>query len=88
MHWGCATAGEIGEACNVAKKLGRYQIGNERANKPGENQQNLLIKLSDEIADGVIYADLWLASQGQDLGDAIVRVFNRKSDELGVDIKL
>lgn len=27
MQWGCATAGEVGEACNVAKKLGRIRQG-------------------------------------------------------------
>lgn len=27
MQWGCATAGEVGEACNVAKKLGRVRQG-------------------------------------------------------------
>lgn len=25
MQWGCATAGEVGEACNIAKKLGRVR---------------------------------------------------------------
>lgn len=88
MQWGCATSGEIGEACNIAKKLGRYDIGNQRVNKSGETERALLLSLADEVADGVIYADLWLASQGLDLGSAIITKFNRTSASIGADIFL
>lgn len=83
-EWGNATAGECGEACNVAKKLIRIRDGMQIHNK-GATLETLQAALADEIADMVIYADLWAASQGIDLGKAIIKKFNEKSEELGTE---
>lgn len=86
MQWGCATGGEIGEAQNIAKKLGRYKIGNEHMNKAGEYPPVLITRMTDEIADGIVYADLWLASAGFTMEEVVRRVFNQKSLEMGSNI--
>lgn len=58
--WLTATAGEIGEACNVVKKLNRVRDG-----LPGNTRSSgeLLLDLALELADAVLYLDLLCASQ-------------------------
>lgn len=87
LEWGGACAGEIGEACNKAKKLKRFDTG-IKGNKPGENQKALLDAMGKEIADGVVYAFLWFAAAGLDPAEYVKKVFNDKSDEIGSDIKI
>lgn len=100
-EWGNATNGEMGEAIgvylslltvrdfgnagNIAKKLLRF-----RDNVKGNlfTADDYRKHLAEEIAGAVIYADLWSASQGINLGEAIKHEFNKKSDELGSPIKL
>jgi NTP pyrophosphatase (non-canonical NTP hydrolase) len=84
-EWGNATAGECGEACNVAKKILRFR-DNVAGNK--KSKAELEAELGNEIADILIYADLWAASQGIDLEKAVVETFNKKSDEIGSEFKL
>jgi len=83
--WFTAMLGEFGEAANVAKKLNRFRDG-IRGNK--ETKEQLQEQLEDELADVFIYLDLLAQRSGFDLSDAVVRVFNRKSDSLGCQIKL
>jgi len=83
--WMVATLGELGEAANIAKKLNRFRDG-IRGNKEGP--QELAEKLQDEIGDTLVYLDLLAASQGFTLEEAVIRVFNRKSEELGSQYKL
>lgn len=73
--WACAAAGEIGEACNLVKKLRR-----------GETVPANWI--ADELADAVIYADLLCTRLGMSLEEAIVRKFNAVSDRRGSAVKL
>jgi len=87
LEWGGACAGEIGEACNKAKKLKRFDTG-IKGNKPGENQKALLDAMGKEIADAVVYAFLWFAAAGLDPAEYVRKVFNDKSDEIGSDIKI
>lgn len=102
-EWGNATAGEggeaigaylalltvskMGEANNLAKKLLRFRdkVG---GNLPGKSEEDYRQELGKEIADMVIYADLWAASQGIDLGKSVREAFNNKSDQLDCAIKL
>ena len=53
--WMTATAGELGEAANIIKKLNRYRDG-----IPGnsESEEELRSKLADELADVAIALDL------------------------------
>ena len=72
--WGCALAGEVGELCNLIKKVRR-------------NQNIRVSHLAQELADVVIYADLLAAKLGIDLGEAVRLTFNNKSDELNLPVK-
>src|SRR5882757_2944807 len=76
--WATAVAGEVGEACNIIKKLNRIRDG-VRGNKASDGE--LSDKLADEIADAVIYLDLLAARAGIDLGAAVVAKFNRTSEQ-------
>lgn len=84
-EWGAATGGELGEALNIAKKLIRIRDG-VPGNKESEAELNKM--LADELADVAIYLDLWAASQGIDLEQAIISKFNKTSDKIGSTIKL
>lgn len=86
-EWGNATAGEVGEACNVAKKMLRWDhnIRTELASKSRDEYKK---DLAMEIADTLIYLDLWAASEGISLEDAVRTAFNNKSKEIGSDITI
>lgn len=81
--WGMATAGELGEACNAAKKLKRIEDGLS-GNKPGETKEYLQQNLADELGDTVIYLDLWAKHHGIDLGKAVRDKFNATSKRIGM----
>lgn len=83
--WGVATAGELGEALNVVKKLNRVRDG-LRGNDVDE--EALRAQLGDEIADTAIYLDLLAERAGIDLADAIARKFNRTSEKNGFPERL
>lgn len=74
-------AGEVGEACNVGKKLERERLGiaGSRAN-PRD--------LADELADVVICADLVAMREGIDLNQAVIRKFNATSEKVGLKTRL
>lgn len=73
--WGCAMAGEVGEACNLIKKHRRGEDIN-------------LDDIAEEVADVVIYADLLLARMNRDLGEAVRAKFNKVSERRRSAIKL
>lgn len=83
--WLTATAGELGEAANIIKKLNRVRDG-----IPGNKQSadELRAALSDELADTFIYLDLLAQSQGVNLGEAVRRKFDAKSAEMGYPLRL
>lgn len=83
--WGVATAGEMGEALNVIKKLNRERDG-IAGNTLSEEQ--LRHELADEIADVAIYLDIMAASEGIDLAAAIASKFNRTSIKVGFPERL
>lgn len=70
-------AGEIGEACNVIKKLERERLGlvGSRAT---------IDDLAEELSDGVICIDLIAMDLGIDLGRAIASKFNATSQKRGL----
>lgn len=70
-------AGEVGEACNIIKKLERERIGirGSRATKE---------QLAEELADVVICADLIAMHEGIDLDPAVQAKFNATSEKLGL----
>lgn len=85
--WGVAMAGEMGEACNVIKKLRRLDDADKHLDTP-ELRAELSQKILDELADTVIYADLLATRLGLRLEDGIVRKFNEVSKRRNVDIYL
>ena len=80
VQWTNAMAGEVGEACNIAKKIDRGDFDG----LPNEAKQ----LLAEELADVVCYADLAATRMGIDLGEAVRRKFNAVSDRINSDIKL
>lgn len=87
MEWGAACAGEVGEGINAAKKLRRVR-DSEQYKKTLPTTDVTEQDVADEIADTVIYADLWAANMGIDLGAAVASKFNRTSDKVSSDVKL
>lgn len=74
-------AGECGEACNVAKKLARHEMGWVGGDKD-------VSKLADELADVVICADLAAQRAGIDLAAAVRQKFNATSEKHGFPERL
>ena len=74
-------AGEVGEACNVIKKLERERMGirGSRSN---------LSDLAAELADVVICADLIAMQAGIDLDAAVSAKFNATSEKVGLQTRL
>lgn len=72
-------AGEVGEACNIIKKLARERLGLKGSRATKE-------QLADELADIVICTDLIAMDMGIDLDKAVREKFNRTSEKLGLSI--
>lgn len=87
MFFAVATGGECGEALNVQKKLRRQEL-NAAGPTNIKPSRATLNDLADEMADTVIYMDLWAEKVGVDLWEAIVHKFNKKSDEMGFSVRL
>jgi NTP pyrophosphatase (non-canonical NTP hydrolase) len=84
--WATALAGEVGEACNVIKKLRRSEL-------PGPQQINpdvaiLREQLKDEVADILSYLDLLSTAAGFRLEDALIRKWNVVSERVGSSRRL
>jgi len=74
-------AGEVGEACNVLKKLERERLGIRGSRASLEDA-------ADELADVVICVDLIAMSLGLDLADVVQRKFNTTSEKYGLKTRL
>jgi NTP pyrophosphatase (non-canonical NTP hydrolase) len=74
-EWSNAMAGEVGEVCNLTKKMLRNEVINTE-------------EIAKEIADVIIYADLLAARLGIDLEEAIIEKFNEVSKRRKSDIFL
>lgn len=84
--WMVAAVGEIGEAANKIKKRNRMK---HPSTQFGSKQGDITIDdVMDEMADCVIYLDLLATKMNRRLEDAIVRVFNKKSEEIESKIVL
>ena len=79
--WATATAGELGEACNLITKLHRAQdgiIGNR-----GRTEADLKEQLREELADTLTYLFLLADEAGIDLETEVRKKFNKVSQEHG-----
>lgn len=84
--WANAAAGEMGEACNVVKKLRRIDVG--QPGKLDPNLDELIGHLAAEIADTVTYLDLLATYYGIDLTQALREKFNLVSEREGFPERL
>lgn len=74
-------AGEVGEACNIIKKLERERLGIRGSRATVE-------QLAEELADIVICTDLVAMSEGIDLNAAIAAKFNATSEKVGLSTRI
>ncbi|MDC9825637.1 MazG nucleotide pyrophosphohydrolase domain-containing protein [Devosia sp. ZB163] len=83
--WSNALAGEVGEACNVVKKLRRPMLGTVGND---HDPAAYTAMLATEIGDVLIYLDLLANAAGLDLAVCVTEAFNSKSEKLGMPVKL
>lgn len=74
-------AGEVGEACNVIKKLERERLGIAGSRDTKEH-------LAEELADVIICVDLIAAAEGIDMDAAVRSKFNATSEKVGLRTRL
>ncbi|MGN7099347.1 MazG-like family protein [Brevundimonas diminuta] len=74
-------AGEVGEACNIIKKLERERLGIR-------GSRATVDELADELADVLICADLIAMHYRIDLDAAVARKFNATSEKVGLETRL
>jgi len=89
--WGCAMAGEAGEACNAIKKLRRVEDNIANLSEPGPllaTRDAAIAAIGAELADTAIYLDLLAQRLGLDLADEIVKKFNLTSERYGFPERL
>lgn len=73
---GCALSGEVGELCNLLKKIRR-------------GDKNISLEdIADELADVVIYADILAQNLDIKLSNAIQEKFNKTSQKLNLKTEL
>ena len=85
-EWACAAAGEMGETCNVVKKIFRLEKG-----KPSQREESLeeyRQQLEKEIGDTFIYLDLLAQRCGLNMYTCIARAFNEVSQREGYPHRL
>lgn len=74
-------AGEVGEACNVIKKLARERLGIR-------GSRATLDQLAEELADAIICADLIAMQAGVNLDAAVRRKFNATSEKYNLRTRM
>lgn len=85
-EWAIALVGEVGEACNIIKKLNRDRDG-VTGNK-GISKEELQVALAEELADAMIYLDLLCTAADIDLESVICKKFNDVSERFGFPERL
>jgi NTP pyrophosphatase (non-canonical NTP hydrolase) len=86
--WSNALAGEVGEACNVVKKIRRLETGTPKSRPDERDRHRLVSMLAGELADTMIYLDLLAHAAGVDLGCAVRDKFNHTSEAFGFEDRL
>lgn len=74
-------AGEVGELCNMVKKVRRARLGMQRSDVTIED-------IAEEIADIIICVDLFAMDLDIDLNKWVTGKFNRSSEKFGLDTKI
>jgi NTP pyrophosphatase (non-canonical NTP hydrolase) len=76
-RWGNALAGEVGELCNIIKKIDR--------DGPSEE---LFVALGKEMADVLGYLVITAEAAGRNLEQEAITKFNEVSDRIGSLIRI
>ena len=82
-YWTTALAGEVGELCNMIKKMERVQRGGIDGGSSYTAKDINKQMLKEEIGGIAIYLDLLASLLDIDLQEAIVDTFNEKSEKYG-----
>ena len=77
-EWCNAVTGELGEAANLIKKIGRGDLSLEEAR----------LELGKEFADIQTYLDILAYQAGVDLGEATIQKWNEVSKRVGCNVRL
>ena len=81
-YWTTALAGEVGELCNMIKKMQRVERGGVDGGSSYTAKDITKEMLKEEIGGIAIYLDLMASLLDIDLSEAIVDTFNQKSIQL------
>lgn len=82
-YWTTALAGEVGELCNMIKKMQRVERGGVDGGSSYTAKEISKEMLTEEIGGIAIYLDLLASLLDISLEDAIIQTFNRKSEQYG-----
>jgi NTP pyrophosphatase (non-canonical NTP hydrolase) len=82
-YWTTALAGEVGELCNMIKKIQRVEKGGIDGGSSYSAKDITPDMLKEEIGGIAIYLDLLASLLGISLEEAIVDTFNSKSEKMG-----
>lgn len=74
-------AGEVGEACNIIKKMERKRFGLKTSEATVDD-------LREELADVIICVDLIAMKLGIDLDKAVMDKFNKTSEKYGLETRM
>ena len=80
-YWTTALAGEVGELCNMIKKMQRVERGGLDGGSSYSAKDITKEMLKEEIGGIAIYLDLLASLLDIDLEDAIMDTFNSKSEK-------
>lgn len=87
-YWTTALAGELGELCNMIKKIERVASGGIDARSSYTAADITKEMIIEEIGGIAIYLDLIAGLMDINLKEAIVKTFNDKSEKYGFEQKL
>ena len=89
-EWGNAIAGEVGEFCNVAKKILRHDkkmqqlaVTRDAAIEMRDDREFLHLKAASELADIITYCVVTACAMGIDIDEAVRVKFNEISEREG-----
>jgi len=82
-YWTTALAGEVGELCNMIKKMQRVEKGGLDGGSSYTAKDITKEMLKEEIGGIAIYLDLLASQLDISLEDAIIDTFNSKSARYG-----
>ncbi|HRE37890.1 MAG TPA: MazG nucleotide pyrophosphohydrolase domain-containing protein [Chitinophagaceae bacterium] len=87
-YWTTALAGEVGELCNMIKKMQRVEKGGMDGGSSYSAKDITKEMLKEEIGGIAIYLDLLASLMDISLEEAIIDTFNSKSDKYGLNQRI